>query len=56
MERIVEPNRHVGVVARLNELSKQILSGKVSKDAAIVLDCFDKEVIFRNKEREGEVA
>ena len=32
----------------LNELSKQILAGKVQKDANIVLDVFDKEFVFRN--------
>jgi ATP-dependent Clp protease ATP-binding subunit ClpB len=36
----------------LNELSKQILAGKVNKDTGIVLDCFDKQVIFRNKTTE----
>ena len=33
----------------LNELSKQILAGKVSKDGVIILDCFDKQVVFRNQ-------
>jgi ATP-dependent Clp protease ATP-binding subunit ClpB len=32
----------------LNELSKQILSGKISKDANIVLDVFEQEFVFRN--------
>ncbi len=32
----------------LNELSKQILTGKVQKDANIVLDVFNKEFVFRN--------
>jgi ATP-dependent Clp protease ATP-binding subunit ClpB len=32
----------------LNELSKQILAGKVQKNANIVLDVFDKEFVFRN--------
>ena len=32
----------------LNELSKQILAGKVEKDANIVLDVFNKEFVFRN--------
>lgn len=32
----------------LNELSKQILTGKVQKDANIVLDAFNKEFVFRN--------
>ncbi|HEY6160173.1 MAG TPA: AAA family ATPase, partial [Bacteroidia bacterium] len=32
----------------LNELSKQILAGKVHKDSEIMLDIFDKEFVFRN--------
>lgn len=36
----------------LNELSKQILAGKVTKDGTIVLDCFDKQIVFRNKTQE----
>lgn len=32
----------------LNELSKQILAGKVQKDTNIVLDVFNKEFVFRN--------
>lgn len=32
----------------LNELSKQILAGKVEKDANIVLDVFNEEFVFRN--------
>ncbi len=31
----------------LNELSKQILAGKVSKDEPIMLDMFEKELVFR---------
>ncbi|MBE7176018.1 MAG: ATP-dependent chaperone ClpB [Mucilaginibacter polytrichastri] len=33
----------------LNELSKQILAGKVDKDSRIVLDMFDNQFVFRNK-------
>ncbi len=33
----------------LNELSKQILAGKVNKDQEIVLDMFDNQFVFRNK-------
>ncbi|WP_437918955.1 ATP-dependent chaperone ClpB [Sphingobacterium sp. LRF_L2] len=33
----------------LNELSKEILSGKVSKDASIELDVFDGQFVFLNK-------
>lgn len=40
----------------LNELSKQILAGKVSKDGVIVLDCFDKQVVFRNQPKEEQTA
>ena len=32
----------------LNELSKQILAGKVQKDSQIILDVFNKEFVFRN--------
>lgn len=32
----------------LNELSKQILAGKVKKGAQIVMDVFNKEFVFRN--------
>lgn len=32
----------------LNELSKQILAGTVKKDQEIVLDMFDKKLVFRN--------
>ena len=38
----------------LNELSKQFLAGKVSKDGIIILDCFDKQVVFRNQPKEEE--
>ena len=33
----------------LNELSKQILAGKVSKEEPIVLDAFEGELVFRRK-------
>lgn len=33
----------------LNELSKQLLAGKVDKSQAIVLDVFDKQFVFLNK-------
>jgi ATP-dependent Clp protease ATP-binding subunit ClpB len=33
----------------LNELSKQILAGKVQKDSEIVLDVFNNEFVFRNQ-------
>lgn len=33
----------------LNELSKQILAGKVKKDDEIVLDVFEKEIVFRKR-------
>lgn len=38
----------------LNELSKQILAGKVKKDGVIILDCFDRKVVFRNQPKEPE--
>ena len=34
----------------LNELSKQILAGKVTKDSHIILDEFDHQLVFRNAE------
>lgn len=33
----------------LNKLSKEILSGKVTAESIILLDCFDNELVFRNK-------
>ncbi|RZJ75362.1 MAG: ATP-dependent chaperone ClpB, partial [Flavobacterium sp.] len=33
----------------MNELSKQILSGKVSGDSIILLDSFDGQLVFRNQ-------
>ncbi|MNL45246.1 Chaperone protein ClpB [compost metagenome] len=33
----------------LNELSKEILAGKVNKDAVIQLDVFDGQFVFLNK-------
>jgi ATP-dependent Clp protease ATP-binding subunit ClpB len=33
----------------LNELSKEILSGKVTVDSIILLDEFDDELVFRNQ-------
>ena len=36
----------------LNELSKQILSGKVQKDSEILLDVFDNQVVFRNPQKD----
>ncbi|MGZ3814974.1 MAG: hypothetical protein ACXVA0_24785, partial [Mucilaginibacter sp.] len=32
----------------LNELSKQILSGKIDKDSKIKLDMFDNQFVFLN--------
>lgn len=32
----------------LNQLSKEILAGKVSSDSVILLDCFDGKLVFRN--------
>ncbi|MCB0463625.1 MAG: ATP-dependent chaperone ClpB [Flavobacteriaceae bacterium] len=34
----------------LNELSKEILAGKVTTDSIILLDAFDDELVFRNQE------
>ncbi|MFI2743245.1 ATP-dependent chaperone ClpB [Zhouia sp. PK063] len=33
----------------LNELSKEILSGKISTDSIILLDAFDDQLVFRNE-------
>ncbi len=33
----------------LNELSKQLLSGKISKNSEIIVDSFNNELVFRNK-------
>ena len=33
----------------LNELSKEILSGKIIVDSIILLDCFDGQLVFRNQ-------
>ncbi|MFL5753170.1 MAG: ATP-dependent chaperone ClpB [Bacteroidia bacterium] len=35
----------------LNELSKQILAGKINKEEEIILDMFDKQFVFRQKEK-----
>jgi ATP-dependent Clp protease ATP-binding subunit ClpB len=33
----------------LNQLSKEILSGKISTDSIILLDSFNEELVFRNQ-------
>lgn len=35
----------------LNELSKEILAGKVDRDSRIRLDVFDKQFVFLNKDK-----
>jgi ATP-dependent Clp protease ATP-binding subunit ClpB len=40
----------------MNELSKQLLAGKVSKDSIIVLDAIDKQIVFRKPINEKEEA
>jgi ATP-dependent Clp protease ATP-binding subunit ClpB len=40
----------------LNELSKQILAGKVDKDSKIMLDVFDNEFVFFNQHDATEAA
>jgi ATP-dependent Clp protease ATP-binding subunit ClpB len=35
----------------LNELSKEILSGKINKDKEIILDVFDSKFVFRNSQK-----
>ena len=34
----------------LNQLSKEILGGKITTDSSILLDAFDDELVFRNQE------
>ncbi|WP_374165395.1 ATP-dependent chaperone ClpB [Arcticibacter sp. MXS-1] len=38
----------------LNELSKEILAGKIDKDSHIVLDVFDRQFVFLNKNKMTE--
>ncbi|MGB0880921.1 MAG: hypothetical protein ACPGTO_10180, partial [Polaribacter sp.] len=33
----------------LNQLSKEILSGKVTANSIILLDAFDEKLVFRNQ-------
>jgi ATP-dependent Clp protease ATP-binding subunit ClpB len=33
----------------LNELSKEILAGKISSESIILLDCFENHLVFRNQ-------
>jgi ATP-dependent Clp protease ATP-binding subunit ClpB len=33
----------------LNQLSKEILAGKVTTDSIILLDSFDGQLVFRNQ-------
>jgi ATP-dependent Clp protease ATP-binding subunit ClpB len=39
----------------MNELSKFILSGKIDKSEPVVLDVFDKQIVFRKKIDEEEL-
>jgi ATP-dependent Clp protease ATP-binding subunit ClpB len=32
----------------LNQLSKEILAGKVTAESIILLDCFEDQLVFRN--------
>ncbi|QYS88691.1 ATP-dependent chaperone ClpB [Flavobacterium davisii] len=34
----------------LNQLSKEILAGKITTDTMILLDCFDNHLVFRNQD------
>jgi ATP-dependent Clp protease ATP-binding subunit ClpB len=38
----------------LNELSKQILAGKVDKDSKIKLDMFDNNFVFLNTSEDAD--
>ena len=33
----------------LNHLSKSILAGKITTESIILIDCFDKDLVFRNE-------
>jgi ATP-dependent Clp protease ATP-binding subunit ClpB len=33
----------------LNQLSKEILAGKVTAESIILLDCFENQLVFRNQ-------
>jgi ATP-dependent Clp protease ATP-binding subunit ClpB len=33
----------------LNELSKEILSGKITTDSIVLIDAFDGKLVFRNQ-------
>jgi len=39
----------------LNELSKEILSGKIASDSIVLVDAFEKELVFRNQTDSLEV-
>ena len=39
----------------LNELSKAIISGKVTADSVILIDSFEDEIVFRNVEAEATI-
>lgn len=39
----------------LNQLSKEILSGKITTDSIILLDAFDGQLVFRNQSEKTEV-
>ena len=38
----------------LNQLSKEILAGKLSTDSVILLDEFDNQLVFRNQSTDTE--
>ncbi len=40
----------------INELSKEIFAGKVSKDSDIVLDAFDGKMVFQNRSEKEAAA
>ena len=33
----------------LNNLSKELLSGKITSDSIVLLDSFDNQLVFRNQ-------
>ena len=38
----------------LNQLSKEILAGKITTDSIILLDAFDRQLVFRNQTHKEE--
>jgi len=39
----------------LNELSKEILAGKIKTDSMVLLDCFSDQIVFRNETMDAKM-